>query len=43
MNCPKCNSQMTQGAPHYEGYIYQWECHCCGHIIGVGPGEDNNE
>jgi hypothetical protein len=36
MKCPKCGNKMTQGAPHCDGYIYQWECHCCGKVIGVG-------
>lgn len=32
--CPKCGRPMTQGAPHADGDIYQWECRC-GHIIRV--------
>lgn len=33
MKCPKCNSDMTQGAPHSEGDRFQWECHRCGKVI----------
>lgn len=35
MHCPKCNREMTCGAPHSEGYAYQWECHGCGYILPV--------
>jgi ribosomal protein S27AE len=35
--CPKCGTVMTQGAPHADGDIYQWECHNCGYIERVGP------
>lgn len=31
MNCPKCNSQMSGGAPHCETIKVQMECHNCGH------------
>jgi transposase-like protein len=35
MKCPECGSEMTQGAPHVEGDVIQWECHRCGKIIVV--------
>ena len=35
MKCPKCGSPMTQGAPHDEAYVGQWECHRCGTIIPI--------
>ena len=33
--CPKCGRYMTQGSPHGDGYVYQWECRC-GYIEPVG-------
>ena len=35
MNCPRCDTPMTKGAPHSEGDAYQHECHNCGKCIGV--------
>lgn len=35
MTCPNCGRTMTQGAPHDESYVSQWECHGCGHIEPV--------
>lgn len=36
MNCPRCGAEMHRGAPHSDGDAYQWECHNCGKVIGVG-------
>ncbi len=33
MKCPKCGTEMSMGAPHGDGYTYQFECHNCGKII----------
>lgn len=38
MKCPKCKSKMRQGAPHYEGYLAQWGCHNCGHVVPIDKG-----
>lgn len=40
--CPRCGTWMTQGSPHSEGYIYQWECHRCGYIEPVGRPPDGD-
>lgn len=40
--CPKCGRYMTQGSPHSEGYIYQWECHGCGYNEPVGRTADSD-
>jgi ribosomal protein S27AE len=40
--CPKCGSMMTMGSPHSDGDIYQWECHYCGYIEGVGRQPDGD-
>lgn len=32
MNCPRCESQMSGGAPHCETIKIQMECHNCGWI-----------
>lgn len=34
MNCPRCETPMSKGAPHSEGDAYQYECHNCGKVIG---------
>jgi len=33
--CPKCGGYRSRGAPHDEGWIWQWECTQCGSIEGV--------
>jgi len=38
MKCPKCGREMSRGAPHDEGHIWQWECRC-GNVIPVGRNE----
>lgn len=38
--CPKCGAMMTYGASHV-GPGAQAECHNCGHIEQVNPGEAN--
>jgi len=35
MKCPKCGRIMAIGSSHSEEYVYQYECHNCGKIIGV--------
>ena len=35
MKCPRCESEMTGGAPHCESFTSQMECHTCGMVIGI--------
>ena len=42
MYCPKCGGVMTEGVPHSEGYVRQWECHNCGKIIPIAKDDVMN-
>ncbi len=39
--CPKCGGSMSIGAPHDEGYIYQYECLNCPNIVPVYKGQED--
>jgi transposase-like protein len=43
MNCPRCETPMSKGAPHSEGDAFQWECGNCGKCIGEPRGTDRLE
>jgi hypothetical protein len=40
MKCPKCGREMTQGVPHDDNAISQWEC-LCGYIQSIFGGDDD--
>ena len=43
MECPRCGKQMSQGSPHADDAVSQWECYGpggCGYIESVYPSTD---